>query len=255
MLPGTDVPAGRDDAPDLDLRERARPDRPWTCSNFATSLDGRIAIDGHARGIGSAEDLRLLHHLRTFCDALVIGAGTMRAERYGPVLRGEGRIDVVAARRARGQADHPLLVVVTASFDLPWDAPAFTSGIGEVVVATSAPEAVEPPPTATPVSVWRRGDGALVDLPRLWNDLRATRDVRQLLCEGGAHLHREVVDAGLLDELFVTIAPRLVGEAGAPTLLAGGPLADGGRPVDLDLVSARRLEGELFTRWRIARDG
>ena len=235
---------------DLDTRHLAPTDRPWMASAFAMSLDGRIAIDGHAAGIGSRRDMEHLHALRAHADAVLLGAGTLRAERYGTLLRRADHERVVPERVARGQRPHPALVVVTSSLDLPWDAGVFTSGLGEVLVAVPAGGTTPSlPETATPTGVLELpATNGRIDLAALLRHLRIEHDVASVLCEGGADLHRDAVAAGVLDELFVTIAPRLVGQQAAPTLLAGADLPT---PVDLELVELVPVDGELFGRWRI----
>ena len=112
-------------------------DRPYLALNFATTADGYGAIGGRSGPIGSDVDTEMLVGLRRCFDAVMIGAGTMRAERYGPLPDGRP------------------LVIVSGRLDLPWDAEAFSSGKGKVIVFTAEPEA-EPPNTATPVEVVRR---------------------------------------------------------------------------------------------------
>jgi riboflavin biosynthesis pyrimidine reductase len=104
---------------ELDLKQLAHPDRPYLILNFATTLDGRAAISGRSGGIGSDTDTENLQRLRTHVDAVMIGAGTMRAERYGrmvsdPALR--------AYRERIGLAHDPLGVIVSNRLELPWDA-------------------------------------------------------------------------------------------------------------------------------------
>lgn len=216
--------------------ERPHPDRPLVAVNFVTTLDGRAAIGGRSGPIGSAVDTRMLAGLRTRFDAVMIGAGTMRAERYGrPVPGQEAR-----ERRERiGLPHEPLTVIVSGRLDLPWDAPLFSEG-GRVLIFTAAE--TEPPETAASVRVVRH-PGA-VDLRAALAHLRRERGVRALICEGGPRLHAELQAQGLVDELFLTVAPRLSG-GDAPRILEG----------DLPAVAELRLawllehEGELFARY------
>ena len=112
--------------------------------NFAATVDGRATIGGVSGPIGSDTDTAMLVGLRTRFDAVMIGAGTMRAERYGrPSANQEKR-----ERRERiGLAPDPLMVIVSGRLDLPWDAPLFTDGGGAVLIFTASEE--EPPETAT----------------------------------------------------------------------------------------------------------
>ena len=87
------------------------------------------------------------------------------------------------------------------------------------------------------------------DLPRLMAELHE-RGVRSVLCEGGPTLNSFLFAAGLVDELFLTMNPKVVGGAAALTIVAGRELVE---PVELDLVSVAEAEGELYTRWRVRR--
>ncbi|MEO8091156.1 MAG: dihydrofolate reductase family protein [bacterium] len=225
----------------LDFVSLAHVDRPYTVTNFALTLDGRATISGRSGAIGSDSDTEMLVRLRTTVDAIMIGAGTMRAERYGrPVADQHKR----ARRERRGLPGDPLMCIVSNSLDLPWDADLFTGGQGRVVCFTASERS--PPPTETPVRVVRhRGR---VDLPEAFRYLRRERGVRALLSEGGPRLHAEMIAAGLVDELFVTLAPKLIGGDG-PHLVEG--LAEHERP--LDLAWLLDDEGELFARYRVKR--
>jgi riboflavin-specific deaminase-like protein len=240
--PGATTPAEQYSG--LGLVELAHPDRPYVVSNFALTLDGRATIGGRSGPIGDRTDSQVLHRLRTQVDAVMIGAGTLRVERYGrvvpdPALRGH-------RERAAGVAHDPLAVIVTDSLDLPWDAGLFTAGFGRVLIFTSGD--AEIPSTATKVRV-ERHEGR-VDLRRAMALLRDERGVRAVLCEGGPRLHANLLAAGLVDEMFITLAPKLGLNAG-PGLLEDG--FDGLGPVDLELVWLLAEAGELFTRYRLRR--
>jgi riboflavin-specific deaminase-like protein len=215
-------------------------DRPFVAMNFAATVDGRATIGGVSGPIGSETDTSMLAWLRTRFDAVMIGAGTMRAERYGrPVASPEKR-----ERRERiGLPHDPLMVIVSGSLDLPWDAPLFTDGGGRVLVFTASDE--EAPETATPVRVVRHA-GA-IDLREALRDLREEHGVRALLSEGGPRLHAEMQIEGLVDDLFLTISPKLSGGA-APRILEG-PLPE---VEPLELAWLLEQDGELFARYRRA---
>jgi riboflavin-specific deaminase-like protein len=223
---------------ELDLKQLAHPDRPYLILNFATTLDGRAAISGRSGAIGSDTDTEILQRLRTHVDAVMIGAGTMRAERYGrmvsdPALR--------AYRERIGLAHDPLGVIVSNRLELPWDAGLFTDGGGRVVIFTASE--AEPPETATPVTVVRHPEGVELDSALAW--LLEERGIKSVLCEGGPTLHGRLREGGLADELFLTIAPKIAGGEG-PRILEGA-LAD----VDqVELAWLLESEGELFARYR-----
>jgi riboflavin biosynthesis pyrimidine reductase len=214
-------------------------ERPWVAVNMVTTLDGRASLSGRSKDIGSKVDTELLLKLRTRFDAVMIGAGTMRAERYGRIVPdAEAR-----ARRERiGLPQDPLAVIVSGRLDLPFDAPLFTGGGGQVLVFTN--DDSEIPETATPVRVERR-EGRIL-MSDVLGHLRKERGVRALLCEGGPHVFGQLAEEDCFDDLFLTVSPMLTGEHGAPRILEGSLQ----RPEQLSLVRLSQDEGELFARYR-----
>ena len=224
----------------LDFRACAGEDRPYVVTNFALTLDGHATIGGRSGKIGSDVDTAMLVGLRTRVDAVMIGAGTMRTERYG-------RIVVDPAKRERrervGLPHDPLMVIISGRLDLPWDAPLFTAGAGRVLIFTSSD--AKPPETATTVRIVRH-DGA-VDLARAMAYLRRERGIRSLLCEGGPRLHAQLIDAGLVDELFVTHSPKLAGGQGPGIVV---DLQEAERPLEVAWLLYEEETGEVFARYR-----
>jgi riboflavin biosynthesis pyrimidine reductase len=163
--------------------EEPRKERPFVAINFAVTVDGRATIGGVSGPIGSATDTGMLAGLRTRFDAVMIGAGTMRAERY----RGLDK---------------------------------------RLVVVESGPEG------------W-------TDVADLLRSLRE-EGVRAVMCEGGPRLHGSLQATGLVDELFLTIAPKLTGGE-APRILEGDALP---ATAELELAWLLEDEGELFARYR-----
>lgn len=219
--------------------ELTHDDRPFVATNFAATVDGRATIGGVSGPIGSDADTAMLAGLRTRFDAVMIGAGTMRAERYGRIVAEQEKRE----RRERiGLPKDPLMVIVSGRLDLPWDAPLFTAGGGQVMIFTASE--AEPPETATSLRVVRH-EGA-VDPARALQQLRGECHVRALLCEGGPHLHAQLWAGGLVDELFLTTAPRLTG-AEAPRILEGETLP---AIAELELAWLLEQNGELFARYQ-----
>ncbi len=212
-------------------------ERPRVAMNFAATVDGRATIAGVSGPIGSDADTALLARLRTRFDAVMIGAGTMRAERYGRLVKQQ---EARERRERLGLPHDPLLVIVSGRLDLPWDAPAFTEG-GKILIFTAAE--TEPPATASTVRVVRHQD--FVDVGAALRHLRAERGIRALLCEGGPGLHGELQAGGLVDELFLTTAPKLAG-GGAPRIVEGDLPA----VAELELAWLLEQDGELFARYR-----
>ncbi|MFL5898879.1 MAG: dihydrofolate reductase family protein [Solirubrobacterales bacterium] len=217
--------------------EELQEDRPLVAMNFVATVDGRATIEGRSGPIGSDADTAMLVGLRTRFDAVMIGAGTMRAERYGPPA---STPETRERRQRDGLRPKSLMVLVSGRLDLPWDAPLF-SREGEVLVFTSAD--TEPPETAATVEVVRH-PGA-VNLGEAVDYLRRERGVRALLSEGGPRLHEQMQADGLVDDLFLTIAPKLSGGE-APRIIEG-PLP---KIVGLELAWLLEEEGELFARYR-----
>ncbi len=218
--------------------EQAPAERPLVAVNFAATLDGRASIGGVSGPIGSATDTAMLAGLRTRFDAVMVGAGTMRAERYGRLVNDQ---EARERRERLGLPHDPLMVIVSGRLDLPWDAPLFTAGGGRVLIFTASEE--EPPATATSLRIVRHQGS--VDLVAALRQLRVERGVRALLCEGGPGLHRQLQSAGAVDDLFLTIAPKLAGGE-APRILEGELPAVS----ELQLAWLLQQGSELFARYR-----
>jgi riboflavin-specific deaminase-like protein len=217
--------------------EEPRQERPLVAVNFVATVDGRATIEGRSGPIGSDADTAMLAGLRARFEAVMVGAGTMRVERYGRLVTKE---ETRERRQAAGLPPEPLMVLVSGRLDLPWDAPLFTAG-GEVLIFTSSE--AEPPETAAAVEVVRH-EGA-VNLAEALGHLRRERGVRALLCEGGPHLHDQMQADGLVDDLFLTIAPKLSG--GEAPRIVEGPLP---AVAELELAWLLEEDGELFARYR-----
>lgn len=217
-----------------------RPDAPWLRANFVTSIDGAVAVDGHSAGLSSAADKRVFGILRMRCDALLVGAGTLRRERYRPLrLAGHRR----EWRRSRGLAEHPTLVVVSRTLDLDPDAPVFADApVRPLVLAPAGAPAERREALARTVEMLTVGEDA-VDLPAAVALLHR-RGLRQVLCEGGPHLLGELTAAELVDEVCLTVSPLLAG-AGSGRITAGPASA-------LRTMALRQVlssEGTLFLRY------
>jgi 5-amino-6-(5-phosphoribosylamino)uracil reductase len=226
----------------LRLGDLAPPDRPYIALNMVATLDGRITIDGRSGPIGDEADRELFHGLRTQVDAVMVGAGTVRTERYGRLVKDPARRE---RRVAEGLAPDPLAVVVSARLRLPEDLPLLQDEHSTVMVLTAAEG--ELPPTPARVICVHGPPGAELELGPLVRWLRSEHGVRSILCEGGPGLNESLVREGLVDELFLSIAPKLAG--GPPlTVLSGDPL---GEPLDAELVSLLEHEGHLFGRYRL----
>jgi riboflavin-specific deaminase-like protein len=207
---------------------------------MVTTADGRATIAGRSGPIGNAADQDLFHALRTRVDAVMVGAGTLRAENYGRLVRKPERRE---ARARAGLAPDPLAVIVSGRLDLPDDLPLLHDPEQEVLVATFSDGEL---PGAARIE-YLRHDGGAVDIGALLADLRG-RGIRSVLCEGGPTLNAELLRAGGVDELFNCLAPTLAGEPDAPTMVSG-VLHE---PAGMDLVWLLENESHLFMRYRLS---
>jgi riboflavin biosynthesis pyrimidine reductase len=221
-------------------RERARPSRPFTYVNMVASVDGRAGLDGTSSALGDAADLAMLLELRTLADAVLIGTGTLAAEGYDRLVRDPVRRD---RRVAAGLAPDPVAVLISRRLELPWDAGLFAAPEQPVLVYTESDAAA--PDVAAPVEMVRIS--AAAGTPAVLADLRR-RGVLALLCEGGPTLNRVLLAAGLVDELFLTVAPLVCGDDREPPIVAGGALSP---PAAMALEWVLRHGDELFLRYAV----
>jgi riboflavin-specific deaminase-like protein len=225
----------------LALGAHAPADRPYVVLNMVSTLDGRAALEGNTRGLGGEEDRKLFHLLRTAGDALLVGAGTARIERYGEAVKDE---QLRAARERRGLDPVQPTVIVSGRMLLPSDLPLLQATGAPVIVATAADHELEG--VDADVRYERTGD----DLALLLARLRSEHGFRSLVCEGGPTLASHLLAAGLIDELFLSLAPKLTGGGDEPTITTGRELRE---PAGAELVWLCEADGELFTRWRVRR--
>ena len=219
--------------------ELAGPRRPYVFTNFAETLDGHATLEGKSGKIAGDTDTQMLLGLRELPDAVMVGAGTLRAERYGRIIAKPERRE---RREAAGLAPDPLAVIVSERLALPWDIPLFTDGGGEVVIFTASDD--EPAETVTPLTVVRHPGG--VDLPRALEELRTVYGVASMLCEGGPTLHGSLLASGLVDELFITFGAKV--RTGVGPRILEGPARE---PVDLALRWLLRDGDELYSRYAV----
>jgi riboflavin-specific deaminase-like protein len=233
----------------LGLRDRAgtRAQRPYVVLNMVSTADGRATIGGRSGPIGNRADRELFHGLRGTVDAVMVGAATVRMERYGRIIPQEPRR---RARRERGLSEEPLACVVSGRLSLPPDIPLLAEPAARVVVVTSS--AASLPDCAAQLDYVRAQRDGLLDLPAALAELRERFGVRTLLCEGGPHLGAQLLAAGLLDELFLSLAPKLAGgdpaTGEALRILAGMELEP---PVELELLGVLESDSELFLRYGV----
>jgi riboflavin biosynthesis pyrimidine reductase len=232
-------PGPLDDAAILDAY--AMPDHPALRVNFVASADGAVTVDGRSGGLGGPADKRVFDLLRVQCDAVMVGAGTLRTEGYGPMVLDP---DQQHLRLAAGRTAHPALIVVSGGLDIDPDDPMLRDAPTRPWVVTHGSSDPDRRVALARVATVAVSGGASVDLRTALAELTVS-GLRHVLCEGGPHLFGSLVAIDAVDEVCLTVAPRLAG-AGAGRIVAGPP--SGVR--DLGLVHVLRSGiGELFLRY------
>jgi len=225
-------------------------ERPYTVVNFVASADGRTAVDGRSRGLSDAGDRELHRTLRERADAVLAGTGTIAADDYGRMLPALERRQ---RRLAAGRTAEPLAVMVTRSGRLPLAVRLFAEPEARVLVFAPEPAAPSAAPAAAESLAQVKHELLDPDTPRpltaALRTLKQRYQVSTLLCEGGPTLLSALLREGLVDMLFLTIAPSLVAGQG-PAVASGPPLET---PADLQLAGILEREGSLFLRYTLTR--
>jgi riboflavin-specific deaminase-like protein len=222
--------------------------RPYLVLNMVSTADGRATLGGRSGAIGNRADKELFHGLRTTVDAVMAGAGTVRAERYRRLVRDERRREI---RRERGLTEEPLACIVSGRLALNSEIPLLADPGARVAIVTTS-EASLPDECSAEIDYIRATREGALDLPSAMSELHERFGVRTVLCEGGPHLNSQLLAAGLVDELFLSLSPKLAGgDAMSETLrILSGPEID--PPAALDLLAALEHESHLFLRYRVA---
>lgn len=226
------------------FEELAGPERPHTLVNFVATADGSVTFQGRSGAIGDEGDRAMFHTLREHVDAVLAGTGTLRTERYGRILGKEERRQ---RRTAAGRTPEPLACVITRSGELPLDIPLFGEPEARIVVFSPTPLSL--PGVAASVHLEVVDGSTERSLPWIMRRLREHYDVRSLLCEGGPSLFASLLHDELVDEFFLTIAPKLAGGSAGPTVATGAPLPDLAR---LQILWLLERDASLFVRYRRA---
>ncbi|MGP0050202.1 MAG: dihydrofolate reductase family protein [Solirubrobacteraceae bacterium] len=199
----------------LDLASRAPERRPYTLVNFVASADGRATVHNRSGGLGDEGDRRVFRALRSVADAVLAGTGTLRAERYGRLIKDPERR---RERELRGLAPEPIACTVTRSGVLATDIPLFAEPDARVVVFSAAPVDLGAARAAVEVVV---SEPAELTMTAVLQALRGRYGVRLALCEGGPRLFAALLAEQLVDELFLTVAPKLA--VGTGPAITDGP--------------------------------
>jgi riboflavin biosynthesis pyrimidine reductase len=209
-------------------------------ANFVITLDGAVELGGRSSPLSSEADQAAFMAMRAVADVIMVGAGTVRDEHYGPV-RFDSAVEV--RRQARQQAPVPALAIVTNRANLDPSARVFT-GDNKVLVLTCAAAAKQRPDLTAVAELIACGDES-VDLGIAVEELYA-RGLGRILCEGGPTLFRALLNAGLIDEFCCTTSPRLAGP-GHRGLLGDQTISS---PIGLTLSAVLEGDGMLLARYQ-----
>ncbi|MFI5684762.1 dihydrofolate reductase family protein [Streptomyces sp. NPDC051636] len=214
--------------------------RPYVLLSAAVSLDGYLDDTGPDRLLlSSPADFDRVDEVRASVDAILVGAGTIRADNPRLLVNSPERR---AARLAAGQAEYPLKVTVSGAGDLDPDANFWHTG-GEKVLYTTDKGAERARALGLAADVVPLGAG--LDWPALLEHLHEVRGVRRLMVEGGGTIHTQLLQQGFADELHLVLAPLLVGDPNAPRLFGPGGYQAG----RLRLLETRRIEDVVLMRY------
>jgi riboflavin biosynthesis pyrimidine reductase len=241
-----------------------RADRPALVANFVSSLDGVVSLGSGVAGSGgeisgySEADRFMMALLRGLADVIVVGAGTVRAgsrhEWTSRRLQPDLAAEFTAWRAALDLAPQPTTVLVTARGEIDPAHPGLNAPDVPVILATTGDGERRLSGLALPpnVTIAACGSGDRVRPDEILGLLRDS-GARLTLCEGGPHLFSQLLEAGLVDELFLTVAPHLVGrDDGSPRLgLVEGAAFPDGQGRWARLLSVRRAGDDLFLRYRL----
>jgi riboflavin biosynthesis pyrimidine reductase len=215
-------------------------DRPFVGLNMISTADGRATIKGRAGHIANRADYELFHATRARMDGILVGAETIRVESYGRTIN---NAEARERREREGMPADAVTVLATRRVSLPADVGLLRATENTVIVLTPSEDGELPPETAATVTYLR-----VPDIAEGLRRLRSEYGIRSLVCEGGPNLNATLLPEGLVDELHLVYAPKLVGGPDPLTILGGRELDP---PLDLTLLTLHESGGYLFARYRV----
>lgn len=211
--------------------------RPYVIINMVSSVDGSTSIGGKASPLGSQTDRQTMRNLRSRADAVMVGAGTLRAEKLS--------LGLDAPPRGR----QPLAVIATSSGDLPIEQNLVIDDDQELLVLTTHGTAVSLPTNKTRLRTVSADESGNLVLSEALQILKDYHGVEVLLVEGGPGINHSLLSENLADELFLTIAPKVVGSPPKHTILEGPSLPP--QAQSPELLAVHLAYDELFLRYTL----
>jgi len=229
---------------DLVLPEGSSRDEPYTVINAVSTLDGRAALDGKSSTIGSAADRAIMRNVRCAVDAVLVGIGTLRAENLDLTVPTE----LVQRRRGKGLRDQPLPIILTGGSAIPKGRRLYEQQ-GLVIIGPRSLQDEQRPRAANYRALPDRQGNGRVEIGDVLRVLKEEFGIGRLLVEGGPAVNHSFLSGAHVDELFLTLAPRISGGGDAPNVVSGTETLPGGvRNVRLVSVHAM-ADGELYLRY------
>ena len=221
-------------------------DRPYTLLSCSVSIDGYIGSAASRLLLSNEADFDRVDAVRASCDAILVGAATVRIDNPRLVVRSQARRD---ERAARGLAGSPMKVTVTRRAELDAGGDFFTAGDAEKIVYCASPRVADARRRLGPVATVVDG-GETVEMRMLSIDL-AGRGVERLMVEGGGTVHTQFLTEDLVDELQLAVAPVFVGDSEAPRFVRDGhfPWNPGRRAT---LVDVRKIGDLVLLRYALS---
>jgi len=222
------------------------PDRPYTLLSCSVSLDGYLGDQTPRLALSNEADFDRVDEVRASCDAIMVGAVTVRTDNPRLLVRSPARRE---ERTARGLPSSPMKITVSERVDLNADSNFFTAGETEKLIYTSTGRVRDARrrlgPVATIVDAGRR-----VRMRRIADDL-ADRGVGRLMVEGGGVVHTQFLADDLVDELQLVVAPFFIGDSSAPRFVTDGrfPWHAGRRAT---LAEVRQLGDVVLLRYALS---
>jgi riboflavin-specific deaminase-like protein len=218
--------------------------RPFVFANFAMTADGKIAFaGGHFVPFGSKRDQEHMMELRATADAVMSGARTVDS---GPTTMGTGGAKYRRLRLKRGLSEHNLRIIVSGSGSIDPDAEIFKHKFSPIIILTTHRAGEERLKILRRLAVVKICGTPEINFHAAFRWLHSKWNVKRLLSEGGGELNDALLRAGLLDELHLTICPKVFGGRTAPTLADGIGFAKLADAAPFQLKSSRRAGNELF---------
>jgi len=221
-------------------------DRPYILLSCSVSIDGYIGSPAERLLLSNDADFDRVDAVRASCDAILVGAETVRTDNPRLLVRSPHRRD---ERTARGLAPSPMKVTVTRRAQLDARSAFFTQGDAEKLVYCPSPSVVDARSRLGPVATVVDGGGT-VQMSRLSTDL-AARGVERLMVEGGGCVHTQFLTEDIVDELQLVVAPVFVGDSEAPRFVSDGtfPWNPGRRAT---LADVRQIGDVVLLRYALS---